>query len=160
VGSHIFVNNPRNHLELPKLSAILTIKNIRLCKKAMLHTGDVQKTNHDYRDCYILNQALEGFHNNLSAKQKAEFELISGGTPKPEDVSALVAKINLKDSKRKSRICADKLRTILDPTQQYCAVVDTFIQSNPTLAASVWRAAKIFILVFKPGGHSGGRWVT
>jgi hypothetical protein len=109
------------------------------------------------RDCYTLDQALENFRDNLTPNQKAEFESISSGAPKPEDVSVLVAKINLKNSKRKSRICADKLRTILDPIQQYCAVVDTFIQSNPTVAAVVWGTAKIFILVFKSVSHSEGR---
>jgi hypothetical protein len=112
------------------------------------------------RDRHTLDQALENFRDNLTPNQKAEFESISNGTPKPEDVSVLVAKINLKNSNRKSRICADKLRTVLDPIQQYCAVVDTFIQSNPTVAALVWGTAKIFILVFKSVGHSEGRWLT
>jgi Holliday junction resolvasome RuvABC endonuclease subunit len=99
-------------------------------------------------DCYTLDQALDNFRDNLTPNQKAEFESISSGTPKPEDFSVLVAKINLKNSKRTSRICADKLRTILDPIQQYCAVVDTFTQSNP-VAALVWGTAKTLILVFK-----------
>jgi hypothetical protein len=112
------------------------------------------------RDRYTLDRVLEDFRNNLSPEQKAELESISSGTPKPEDVSVLVDKINLKNSNRKSRMCADKLRTILDPIQQYSAVVDTFIQSNSKVAALVWGTAKIFIFVFKPDGHSECRWVT
>jgi nitrate/nitrite-specific signal transduction histidine kinase len=108
------------------------------------------------RDCYTLDRALEDFRNNLSPEQKVELESISNGTPKPEDVSELVAKINLRNSERKSRMCADKLRTILDSIQQYCTVVDTFIQSYPTVAGLVWGTAKIFILVFKLVSHSEG----
>jgi hypothetical protein len=57
----------------------------------------------------MFDQALENFRDNLTPNQKAGFESISSGTPKREDVSVLVAKINLKNSNRKSRICADKL---------------------------------------------------
>jgi hypothetical protein len=81
-----------------------------------------------YKDCYTIDQALEDFRNNLSLEQKDEFEKISSGAPKPEDVSGLMDKINLKNSKQKSRIYAGKLRTILDPIQQYHTVVDTVIQ--------------------------------
>jgi hypothetical protein len=107
----------------------------------------------------FIKQPQDCLHN-LSAEQKVEFESISNATPKSEDISMLVAKIYLRNLKRKSRICADKLRIKLDPIQQYYTIVDTFIRSNPIVAALVWGAAKILILVFKPGGHSEDRWIT
>jgi nitrate/nitrite-specific signal transduction histidine kinase len=95
----------------------------------------------------LLAVALEEFQQNLSADQQEHFNSIASGTPTAEDIILLTQEIDEKNAERKSRVIANRMRGVLESVQQYCAVVDTFVQSNPTIAALVWGTVKFVILV-------------
>jgi hypothetical protein len=102
-----------------------------------------------YRAGYNLDNALKEFQSRLSEKQKDGFESLASTSPRTEDLSDFINEINKNNSTRKSRRWADKIKTTLEPIHQYCAVIETMIQSNPGVAALVWGCTKFVILVFK-----------
>jgi hypothetical protein len=57
-----------------------------------------------------------------------------------------VAQIDANNSSTMRRSVASQLYTFLDATQQFSVIVDTFVSSNPTIAALVWGGVKIAIL--------------
>jgi len=94
-----------------------------------------------------LTLALDEFQRNLSPDQKKDFDLIASSTPTVKDVVTFTQEIDQKNSWRKSRIMANRMSGVLQSVQQYCAIIDTFIQSNPGIAALVWGSIKFVILV-------------
>ena len=72
---------------------------------------------------------------------------MSEGTPVAQDVVHLLSEIDKENSARRSRVWAKQVRGILDSVQQYCSIVDTFIQANPAITSLVWGSVKLVILV-------------
>ncbi|KAF8252017.1 hypothetical protein K440DRAFT_658299 [Wilcoxina mikolae CBS 423.85] len=93
-----------------------------------------------------LTLALDEFQQNLSPDQKNEFDSIASSSPNVQDVVLLTQEIDQKNSERKSRIMANRMSGVLESVQQYCVIIDTFVQSNPGIAALVWGSVKFVIL--------------
>jgi hypothetical protein len=95
-----------------------------------------------------LKLALDEFQHNLSLDQKNEFNSIASSIPTANDVVLFTEEIDKKNLGRKSRIMANYISGVLESVQQYCAIIDTFVQSNPGIAALVWGSVKFVIMVF------------
>ena len=93
-----------------------------------------------------LEVALQDFRASLSPSQRAELASLQT-CPDTTAVVTFTAEIDRANAKRKSRCVASRLMTVLQSIQQFAAVVDTFIQANPSIAALVWGSIKITILV-------------
>lgn len=92
-----------------------------------------------------LNTALENFQKTLTEEQKREFQN-STTTPDIASVIEFVAEIDARNSSTTRRCVAPRLCTFLEATQQFTGVVDTFVSSNPIIAALVWGGVKTAIL--------------
>ncbi|KAJ5193312.1 hypothetical protein N7449_009454 [Penicillium cf. viridicatum] len=92
-----------------------------------------------------LNAALANFQSTLTEEQKREFQK-STTTPDIASVIEFVAEIDARNSSTTRRCVAPRLCTFLEATQQFTGVVDTFISSNPIIAALVWGGIKTAIL--------------
>ncbi|CAG7983869.1 unnamed protein product [Penicillium nalgiovense] len=92
-----------------------------------------------------LNAALENFKNILTEEQKREFQK-STTTPDIASVIEFVAEIDARNSRTMRRCVAPRLCTFLEATQQFTGVVDTFVSSNPIVAALIWGGVKTAIL--------------
>ncbi|CAI7648915.1 unnamed protein product [Penicillium viridicatum] len=92
-----------------------------------------------------LNTALANFQSTLTEEQKREFQK-STTTPDLASVIEFVAEIDARNSSTTRRCVAPRLCTFLEATQQFTGVVDTFISSNPIIAALVWGGIKTAIL--------------
>ncbi|CAG8126012.1 unnamed protein product [Penicillium nalgiovense] len=92
-----------------------------------------------------LNAALENFKNILTEEQKREFQK-STTTPDTASVIEFVAEIDARNSRTMRRCVAPRLCTFLEATQQFTGVVDTFVSSNPIVAALIWGGMKTAIL--------------
>jgi hypothetical protein len=92
-----------------------------------------------------LEQALVSFQDFLTDEQKQQY---LAGTVKPDvaSVIAFVGQIDANNSNTTRRCVAPRLCTFLEATQQFSSVVDTFVSSNPTIAALVWGGVKMAIL--------------
>ncbi|KAJ5371814.1 hypothetical protein N7517_003820 [Penicillium concentricum] len=93
-----------------------------------------------------LSTALENFQNTLTKEQKREFEK-STARPDIASVIEFVAEIDARNSSTTRRCVAPRLCTFLEATQQFTGVVDSFVSSNPTIAALVWGGIKTAILL-------------
>ncbi|KAJ6118426.1 hypothetical protein N7471_013893 [Penicillium samsonianum] len=91
-----------------------------------------------------LNAALENFQNTLTEEQKREFQK-STTTPDIASVIEFVAEIDARNSRMRTPM-APRLCTFLDAAQQFTGIVDTFVSSNPIIAALVWGGVKTAIL--------------
>ncbi|KAJ6109978.1 hypothetical protein N7486_002213 [Penicillium sp. IBT 16267x] len=92
-----------------------------------------------------LNAALKNFQNILTDEQKRDFQR-NTAAPDIASVIEFVAQIDAKNSSTTRRCVAPRLCTFLEATQQFAGVVETFVSSNPTIAALVWGSVKTAIL--------------
>lgn len=92
-----------------------------------------------------LTQALQSFGNVLAEEQKRQYQN-SCTRPDTSSVIRFVSQIDANNKGRASRCVAPRLCTFLNATQQFAGVVDTFVSSNPTVAALVWGSIKTTIL--------------
>ena len=90
---------------------------------------------------------MDEFQQLLSLDQKNLFSSAISATPTPNDVLLLTDEINRKDSSRKSRIFADRMRLFLNSVQQYSSALDTLAQGNQ-IAVLVWGSVKLVVQVF------------
>ncbi|RJE18004.1 hypothetical protein PHISCL_09658 [Aspergillus sclerotialis] len=83
-----------------------------------------------------LKQALVDFEGILTEEQKRQCQ---ASTTKPDiaSVIAFVAEIDANNNSTTKRCVAPRLCTFLQAIQQFSGVVDTFVNSNPTVAALV-----------------------
>lgn len=92
-----------------------------------------------------LQTALREFQDRLSPEQKQRL-LAHGGVPDAAAVIALTAEIDEENAKRRSRCVAARIFGFLQSVQQFAAVVETFVSSNPEIAALVWGSVKLALL--------------
>ncbi|PKY07436.1 hypothetical protein P168DRAFT_302363 [Aspergillus campestris IBT 28561] len=92
-----------------------------------------------------LKQALTDFGDILTEEQKRQFQ-VSSTKPDVSSVIAFVGEIDANNSSTTRRCVAPRLYTFLDALQQFSRVVDTFVSSNPAIAALIWGGVKTAIL--------------
>lgn len=92
-----------------------------------------------------LKEALVSFENILTDEQKQYYQA-SATKPDVASVIAFVTQIDANNSSTTRRCMAPRLHTFLEATQQFSSIVDTFVSSNPTIAALVWGGVKTAIL--------------
>src|SRR5215471_2914082 len=92
-----------------------------------------------------LKQALVSFEDVLTDEQKRQY-LVNTTKPDVASVIAFVAQIDANNSNIARRCVAPRLCTFLEATQQFSGVVETFVSSNPKVAALVWGGVKTAIL--------------
>ncbi|KAI9785686.1 MAG: hypothetical protein M1839_008703 [Geoglossum umbratile] len=92
-----------------------------------------------------LRSALRDFQDILSPDQKRDL-LAQATVPDAAAVIILTAEIDRENAKRRSRGVATRLFSFLESVQQFSTIVDTFVSSNPSIAALVWGSVKFAIL--------------
>ncbi|KAJ5207765.1 hypothetical protein N7449_002144 [Penicillium cf. viridicatum] len=93
-----------------------------------------------------LKQALVQFEGALTEDQRRQYQA-SATKPDAASVIAFVAEVDSNKSSTTRRCVAPRLCTFLEAaTQQFSAIMDTFVSSNPQIAALVWGGVKTAIL--------------
>ena len=98
-----------------------------------------------------LQTALQDFQGILNPDQKQQL-LSQSSVPDASSAMLLTVEIDKQNAKRKSRCVAARILGFLESVQQFCSVADTFVSSNPRVAALVWGSVKLVILVHCPLG--------
>lgn len=92
-----------------------------------------------------LSAALQEFEGVLTDEQKLIYR--SNYTkPGTSDVVAFVSRVDAGSKGRTGKCVAPRLCSFLECTVQFTQSVDTFIQSNPAIAALVWGSVRTTIL--------------
>ena len=103
-------------------------------------------TKTDVRDpTFALRSALEDFKATLSKEQESEYRS-AALKPDTSTVIAFVGKLDQTASSRTGRCVSSRLLNFLDALQQFTGIVDTFVSSNPAIAALIWGGVRTTIL--------------
>lgn len=97
-----------------------------------------------------LEDAVQDFQTVLTDDQRRELASV-GGVPDADTVMAFTAQLDYECQSRKGRSIASRLYSVLQSVRTFSAVVDTFVSSNPEIAALVWGSLKFTM------GVGGGR---
>jgi hypothetical protein len=97
-------------------------------------------------DSAELKVALDQFQSNLTQDQTAQLRSISS-IPDANAVIIFTTQLDEENAKRNSRCVASRLYTFLQSIQQFASIVETFVSSNPRIAALVWGSVKFALLV-------------
>jgi hypothetical protein len=93
-----------------------------------------------------LEKALQDFQSILTDDQRRDLKSIGP----PQDVGTVMkflAELDSKSSEKKGPCIAMRLCDVLQSVQRFSTVVDTFVSSNPDIAALVWGSIKLTMQV-------------
>lgn len=93
-----------------------------------------------------LNQALKEFDSSLSEDERRRYHSHCS-RPDAQTVLNFVSEIDANNRGRGGRCAATRLVTFLNATQRFVVIIDTFVSSNPKIAALIWGGVKTTILV-------------
>jgi hypothetical protein len=96
-----------------------------------------------------LQAALGEFQSVLSAEDRQKLQQIKGVPPSDGAIQFTASLDRENAEKRKGPSISSRLYSVLLSVQQFTGIVDTFVSSNPTIAALVWGAVKLTMLVCK-----------
>ena len=101
----------------------------------------------------VISEALSDYETVLSDEEK--IQLHSHGPPDAMAAINLATRIDEENTTHRRRCMGPRLITILESVQQFSTVVDTFVSSNPNIAALVWGGLKLTLLVLSTTGLIG-----
>ena len=92
-----------------------------------------------------LTEAVDDFQRILTEDQRTALKKIKS-IPDADAVLVFTAELDASQQHRRRSI-ATRLHSVLESVQQFSAVIDTFVSSNPEIAALVWGSVKLTIQV-------------
>ena len=94
----------------------------------------------------ILQNAINSFRQVLTPQQLAEFNSIQS-LPDTDAVLVFTAELDLRRQSQMGKSIASRLFPVLQAVHSFTGVIDTFVSSNPIIAALVWGSVKMTIQV-------------
>ncbi|KAK1750001.1 ankyrin repeat-containing domain protein, partial [Echria macrotheca] len=94
-----------------------------------------------------LNQAVDEFQSILTENQRTALKKIKS-VPDADAVLVFTAELDYSSRPRKGRSIATRLHSVLQSVREFSAVIDTFVSSNPEIAALIWGSVKLTIQLF------------
>lgn len=92
-----------------------------------------------------LEDAIKTFQSKLTPDQHAQLLTVKA-IPDADAVMTFTAQLDATNRSRKGHSVASKVHAVLQSVRDFSAV-DTFIQSNPELAALIWGSIKVTMMV-------------
>jgi hypothetical protein len=93
-----------------------------------------------------LEDAIRSFQDILTDEQRSKLQEIKT-IPDADAVMTFTAQLDISCRSRKGRSIASRLHSVLQCVREFSAIVDTFVQSHPEIAALVWGGIKVTMLV-------------
>ncbi|KAH7304083.1 hypothetical protein B0I35DRAFT_401700 [Stachybotrys elegans] len=93
-----------------------------------------------------LQDAIDGFHSILTVDQRDKLAHI-GAIRDAQSAMIFTAQLDRETQLKKGRGVAGRFISVLQSVQAFSAVVDTFVSSNPEIAALVWGSIKFALLI-------------
>lgn len=93
-----------------------------------------------------LKDAVSNFQRVLSDEERHELQKMST-IPNADAILVFTAELDSANRKRKGESFASRLHSILSSVGNFCNIVDTYVSSNPEIAALVWGSMKLTMLV-------------
>jgi hypothetical protein len=93
-----------------------------------------------------LEEAIRSFRSVFTSEQKTELDRVKS-VPDADAVLTFTAQLDAQRRNARGRSIASRLCTMLQSIRDYSAIIDTFVSSNPIIAALVWGSVKLTMLV-------------
>ena len=93
----------------------------------------------------VLSAALNDFKTVLTEEQSRQFNTTL--SPDTNDAVRLATQIDHENTNRWGRCLGPRLVTFLESVQQFSKILDTFVSSNPEIAALLWGGVKLCLLL-------------
>ncbi|KPM39248.1 hypothetical protein AK830_g7313 [Neonectria ditissima] len=94
-----------------------------------------------------LENAVARFQAILSDEHRIKLQNLRGAPHDSQAVIAFTAELDRLDPNRRGKSVASRLASFLQTIQQFSPVVDTYVQSNPQLAALIWGSVRLTFLL-------------
>ncbi|RYC79361.1 hypothetical protein BFJ63_vAg17756 [Fusarium oxysporum f. sp. narcissi] len=94
-----------------------------------------------------LENTVARFQASLTDDDRIKLQKMKGIQYDTRSIITFTAELDGADPRRRGKSIATRLATLLQIIQQFVPVVDTFIQSNPDLAALIWGAMRVTFLL-------------
>ncbi|KAI1127262.1 hypothetical protein F5Y10DRAFT_293052 [Nemania abortiva] len=89
-----------------------------------------------------LDLALADFCAILTDKQRQDLSKIRS-VPDADSILVFTAQLDAMNRSRKGHSVGSRVNKVLQSTRDFCAVISTFVSSNPTVAALVWGSVQL-----------------
>jgi hypothetical protein len=89
----------------------------------------------------LLNDAIDDFKRILTEDQRTTLQNIQA-IPDADAVLVFTAQLD-SSQHRRGRSIATRLHPVLQSVREFSAVIDTFVSSNPEVAALIWGSVKL-----------------
>jgi len=93
-----------------------------------------------------LIEAIDDFQGILTEDQRTALKKIKS-IPDADAVLVFTAELDYSSRHSKGRSIATRLHSVLQSVREFSAVIDTFVSSNPEIAALIWGSVKLTIQV-------------
>jgi hypothetical protein len=92
-----------------------------------------------------LNEAVDDFQRILTEDQRTALKNIKS-IPDVDAVFVFTAQLDWSQDRR-GRSIGTRLHSVLQCVREFSAIIDTFVSSNPNIAALIWGSVKLTIQV-------------
>ncbi|KAH6871431.1 hypothetical protein B0T10DRAFT_591185 [Thelonectria olida] len=117
-------------------------------KSLIVHPSSRSVARTDRTEAVVeLETAVARFQARLKDDERKRFQSLKSTPHDTQAVILFTAELDRVDSNRRGRSIASRLSSFLQTIQQFFPAVDTFVSSNPDLAALIWGSVKLTFLV-------------
>ncbi|KAF5688668.1 hypothetical protein FDENT_4753 [Fusarium denticulatum] len=93
-----------------------------------------------------LERTIAGFQAILTDEDRKKLQQLKTTSHDSQSIITFTAELDLLDKNRRGKSVASRLASFLQTIEQFTPIVDTYIQSNPDIAALIWGSIKLTFL--------------
>ncbi|KAF5581800.1 hypothetical protein FPCIR_9908 [Fusarium pseudocircinatum] len=93
-----------------------------------------------------LERTIAGFQAILTDEDRKKLQQLKTTSHDSQSIITFTAELDLVDKNRRGKSVASRLASFLQTIEQFTPIVDTYIQSNPDIAALIWGSIKLTFL--------------
>ncbi|RBR11157.1 hypothetical protein FVER53590_01723 [Fusarium verticillioides] len=93
-----------------------------------------------------LERTIAGFQAILTDEDRIKLQQLKTTSHDSQSIITFTAELDLLDKNRRGKSVASRLASFLQTIEQFTPIVDTYIQSNPDIAALIWGSIKLTFL--------------
>ncbi|KAF5242198.1 hypothetical protein FANTH_8830 [Fusarium anthophilum] len=90
-----------------------------------------------------LEATIAGFQTILTDEDRKKLQQLKTTSHDSQSIITFTAELDLLDKNRRGKSVASRLASFLQTIEQFTPIVDTYIQSNPDIAALIWGSIKL-----------------
>ncbi|KAF4497980.1 hypothetical protein FAGAP_5839 [Fusarium agapanthi] len=90
-----------------------------------------------------LEATIAGFQAILTDEDRKKLQQLKTTSHDSQSIITFTAELDLLDKNRRGKSVASRLASFLQTIEQFTPIVDTYIQSNPDIAALIWGSIKL-----------------